>query len=196
MYAPPTTCSAPEPAYSVAFSPLLINNFPPILVSLPMPTPPATTRAPVLVDVELVTLVTVVTPPTNNPPPIPVPPATCNAPEFVDIVALVPVITTLENVAAPALTGVEALVKLSFPRTVMSPPTYKAPPKPMPPATTNAPVDVLLEVVVFASIMLPVLKVPNVPATVLVLSSTPLFIHSKYPVELSLPRNALRSCVS
>ena len=195
MPTPPATCNAPV-LVDVEFVKLVTVVAPPTNNPPAIPTPPLTCRAPLLVDNTAVVFVIVVFPPTNNPPPIPTPPATCRAPDPVDIVALVPVITTLENVAVPALTGVEASVKLSLPRTVISPPTYNAPPIPAPPATTNAPVNVLLVAVVLASIILPVLNVPNVPATVLVLSSTPLLIHSKYPVALSRPKNALRSCVS
>ena len=154
--------------------------------SLPTPTPPATVNAPVVVDVEFVIFVTVDTPPITNPPAMPTPPATCKAPVVGDRVALVPVITIVVNVALPATTGVDTPVKLTLPVTLTSPNTFKLPPMPTPPATTNAPVEELLEPVVLVNIKPPVLIVPYTPpANVDVPSSVPLEYHSKYLVSLA-----------
>ena len=92
--------------------PLVINNtpltvsFPPILTSSVIPTPPATVKAPVPIDTELVVFVSgkgcvkskpVICPPYRVPPiytslAIPTPPETVKAPVLVDIVLVVPVI--------------------------------------------------------------------------------------------------------
>ena len=126
----------------------------------PTPKPPEITAAPVVVLVELVVdrtvnnsvdnnaapvklppvPVVIMLPPTYKFPPIPAPPVTCNAPVFVEVEVAVPVIliTVDANNAAPTKLPPE-------PVDAIVPPTFKFPPIPTPPVTTNAPVVVLTD---------------------------------------------------
>jgi hypothetical protein len=64
---------------------------------------------------------------------------------------------------------------------------------PAPPATTNAPDPVEVEIVELARINSPDLIVPYVPVITLALTSsaTPEPNHSRYPVSFCHPKNAL-----
>ena len=68
-----------------------------------------------------------------------------------------------------------------------------SPPTPIPPATCNAPVVVLVADVVSFKRILPNIKVPKVPVTLSTLSGLEFTNHSKYPVALFLPKNAFLS---
>ena len=150
MPAPPTTCNAPVVVEDDCVE--LVKEIDPVAVTLiavklltpeilppvpavvivpptfkfpPMPTPPNTCNAPVLVDVEASETLTtkalpmvpplnalavltaqepiysppvaVTTPPTTSPPPTPTPPVTINAPVCVEFVALLLVIVSVPN---------------------------------------------------------------------------------------------------
>ena len=101
-----------------------------------MPTPPVTTKAPVVVDVDGVIEVAVNDPAVNVPTPI--------------------IFTTPSM--SPPLPDAEKLVAVNVP------PTYSPPPIPTPPATCNAPVVVLLVGVVFVITNVVVVPVVAPPA--------------------------------
>lgn len=89
-------------------------------------------------------------PPTYKSPPIPAPPATWRAPVVVDTAEVVLDVRIMSSVVTSVVvTVVNSMVNFYA---IISPPTYKLPPIPTPPATINAPVCVDVAVVVPASV--------------------------------------------
>jgi hypothetical protein len=101
-----------------------------------------TTREPVEVPVEGVVVL-----PTNKLPLIPAPPPTTSEPVEVLVEAVVEVIRMLPTDKFP--------LNATPPRGFSMPPIYMLPPIPTPPATTRAPVDVLVDVVVEVWLVVP-----------------------------------------
>ena len=114
-------------------------------------TPPTVPPA-ILLAVEIVPIIPrgKMFPPTYKSPPMPTPPLTCRAPVVVDTAEVVLDVRIMSSVVTSVVvTVVHSMVNVCA---IISPPTYKLPPMPTPPATTSAPVCVDVAVVVPASV--------------------------------------------
>ena len=85
-------------------------------------------------------------------PPIPTPPATFSAPVLVEV----ELVFAFTNIS---LLNVAVLVTDRVFAILTNPPIYALPPTPTPPATTNAPDIVLIEVAVFVMVVIPLILV-------------------------------------
>jgi hypothetical protein len=136
-------------------------------------------------------LVAVNIPPTLTLPPIPTPPVTTNAPVVVENEVAVPLTVTVVAVMILAVSitdpiSVAPVMDPPEPVVTILPPRYKSPPIPTPPATTNAPVVVLVDEAV-----LPIVAVPVIVAVVLEIKLAPVMDPPDPVVAMKPPTNKL-----
>ena len=142
----------------IALIPILVFTF----KLSPIPTPPTTCNAPVLVEVELVALVIDIALLVVAPLLV----TLCNVPVFHIVTAPVDVLTAVSVPAViadtpyvPKVAAVNTREPLSY-----SAAAYNAPPTPTPPTTCKAPVFVELAAVALVTVVIPVIL--TVPLTV------------------------------
>ena len=177
----------------------------PIVILLLIPTPPVTTKAPVVDVVDAVVLDRVTIPPALIAPLTPTPPVITNVPVVVVVDAVFAVnVTALDapNVVIPdsapfnvKLVNAPILVIFGWAAVVKVPPklvAFNAPLTPTPPVTTNVPVVVVVEAVPAVIVTAPeapsVVTPDNVPAKVK-LVSVPTLVIAVWAAVVKVPLN-------
>ena len=103
-----------------------------------------------------------ISPPTHKSRPIPTPPETCKAPELVFVAELMFDVRIISSVSTSVVVTV-VYSMVNFWATI-SPPTYRLPPMPTPPATRKAPLSVVVADVLLMITYVPVPNANPIPA--------------------------------